>query len=340
MIWIFVAYNLDSSLCGTLFNVSKETLLRRSVLGENAKAKVSSLTGFSMTIVGMVVAVVLPIMIANGGGAHTWTFISGTLGAAGIIFLIIAFILMKEYTDEELIAAGVYTKKAEQKEKINVLTQLKTIFQNKYFIIYMGMYALYALVMGFSNVVGTYYFNTNIGNIEIMSIISLSGLASMPLFLVYPKMIEKLGARKFGMLCMIIGVCGYLLRGAAGANIPLLFIGNLLASFTMTAFSICHPIYLIQCMDFSVLKTGMRIETFYSSFTNALMKIFMGLSSLILGVILAIGKYDGSLEVQPQSAHTAIAFAYNTFPMICAILIFIFFMFFKVADENEKLRAK
>ena len=66
----------------------------------------------------------------------------------------------------------------------------------------------------------------------------------------------------------------------------------------------------------------------------------MGLSSVLLGAILSVGKYDGSLVVQPQSAHTAIAFAYNTFPMICAIFIFIIFMFFKVADENEKMKAE
>lgn len=341
MIWIFVAYNLDSSLFGTLFNVSKETLLRRTVIGEKLRAKVLSMTGFSMSVVGMAVGVLMPTLIAStAGSSYGWTVLAASLGVVGIVLLVIAFVLMREYSDEELQAAGVFGNKDVKKEKVNLKEQLSIILKNKYFRIYMVMYAIYALVMGFSNVTGAYYFDTNLNNLGLLSIVSLSGLITFPLFAVYPKIIEKVGSRKFGMGCMVIGIAGCLLRMAAGTNVVLLLIGNLLAGFMMVAFSVCHPIYLIDCMDYSLLKGGKQVETFYSSFTNALMKIFMGFSSMLLGMILTLGKYDGSLEVQPDSAHAAINFAYNIFPMLCAAAVFVLLYFFRVAEANEKLRSE
>lgn len=60
-------------------------------------------------------------------------------------------------------------------------------------------------------------------------------------------------------------------------------------------------------------------------------------ASFIMGIILQFGGYDGALEVQPQTALTAIQFCYAALPAILGIIGIISIWFYHPTLEKEKV---
>ena len=88
------------------------------------------------------------------------------------------------------------------------------------------------------------------------------------------------------------------------------------------------------------MKTGVKVESIYNSVLNLAMKVGMGISAMALGAVLSAFGYNGAIEVQPDSALSAINFMYNIFPVICAALMFIALHFCKVEEANKKLKEE
>ena len=135
LIWIFITYNLNSSVCGTIYNVCEAKLLKRIIVKAENRVKTLTYAGIFMTILPMAISVVLPILIARvAGDAKQWSILALGLGAVGILLTVIAFALCKEYTKEELIQFGILKEAEEQ--RISLKDMAAGVVKNKYFLFY------------------------------------------------------------------------------------------------------------------------------------------------------------------------------------------------------------
>ncbi len=340
LIWIFITYNLNSAVFGTLMGTSVATLLRRMVIDENARIKTLTMSSLFVNIAAVVVSIALPTLIANTNNSTTgWRNLALAFAAVGCVIDIIAFLCCREYTEEELVALGII-RKNEKQDKPTFKEYIRAIVKNKYLLNYIAQYSLAMLAMGLFNGAGTYYFATNLGDLSLMSAISLVSLASYPLFLVYPKIIEKVGPIMFTRICFLIGAVGNIARAFVGGNMVLLCITTFFCGFLLTGINLTGNEITIQCMDYSYLKNGIRAEAIYSALTGFTYKFWMGVSSAVMGFILAVAHYDGALTTQPASAHFAINFMYNIFPAIAGFILFFTFKTIRVKEENDRLRAE
>ena len=157
LVWIFITYNLNSSVSGTLYNVCEAKLLRRTVVKEENRVRTLTYTGICMSILPMLLSVVLPILIEKAAGdARQWSFLAIGMGSVGIILTLIAFALCKEYTREELVAFGILK---EEKHKITLKEMAVGVVKNKYFLLYLAAYFVNAFSLGISTACGVYYFS-------------------------------------------------------------------------------------------------------------------------------------------------------------------------------------
>ena len=340
LIWIFITYNLNSAVFGTLVGTSVATLLRRMIVDENARIKTLTMSSLLVNIAAVVVSIALPTLIANTNNSPAgWRKLAIIFAVVGCVIDIIAFLCCREYTEEELAALGII-RKDDKQEKPTFKEYIQAITKNKYLLNYVAQYSLAMLAMGLFNGAGTYYFATNLGNLALMSMVSLVSLASYPLFLVYPKIIEKVGPITFTRICFLLGAAGNLARAFVGDNTILLCVTTFFCGFLLTGINLTGNEITIQCMDYSYLKNGIRAEAIYSALTGFTYKFWMGISSAVMGVILGIAHYNGALATQPASAKFAINFMYNLFPAIVGFILFFTFKTIRVIEENERLRAE
>lgn len=338
MIWIFVTYNLTSAVFGTLIGTSIPILLHRTVVNESSRIKTLTMSGLFVNIAAVVVSIALPTLIAKTNNSTVgWRNLAMAFAVVGCAMLTVTFFCCKEYTEEELVELGII-KKDDKKSKVTAKESINAIIKNKYLLIFIAQYSLAMLAMGLFNGAGTYYYASNLGNLALLSIVSMVTLLAYPLFFVYPKIIAKVGPITFTRICFLLGGLGHLGRAFVGNNMVLLCITSFFAGFLLTGSTLTENEILIQCMDYSYLKNGIRAEGIYSALKGFTYKFWMGISSALMGLMLGIAKYDGALETQPTSAGLAINFMYNLFPAAVGIILFFTYKTIRVKEENEKLR--
>ena len=337
LIWIFITYNLNSSVAGTLYNVCEAKLLKRCMVKAENRVKTLTYTGIVMSILPAVISIILPLMIARAAGdAKQWSILALGMGFLGILLTFIAFLLCKEYSKEELVAFGVLK---EEEPKVSLKEMMIGVIKNKYFLLYLVSFLVNAFSMGISNACGVYYFSRNLGDITLMSKTAISGFLVLPLMFFLPKVVQKVGGINFLKGTVVVGSVGCIGRMIVGNNVIGLFVMCMLANFITAGISFYGTELVIQCMEYSSLKYGVKVESVYNSVLNFAQKIGMGISAIALGVVLDGFGYDGSAAIQPDSALAAINFMYNIFPVICAALMFIAFHFCKVEEENKKMKG-
>ncbi|MCD7817729.1 MAG: MFS transporter [Lachnospiraceae bacterium] len=336
--WVFVFYTLDISVFQTLTNIADMPVIRRSIPDETQKSRALGIANIGTILVAMLISVPIPLILERfGSGQSVWIGISVVYGIVGSVLSIVGFLCVREYSDEELVELGVALKG--ETSKVGVKEMLSSIGNNRYFMVYLLLYALTSLVNSIASVSGTYYFSVNIGNLALMSLTSLIGFVLYPLYLVYPKLIEKWGTAKFFQAVCVVGCVGYAIRGLAGANVPGLMAGTLISGFA-AATTLCYTLICMNCMTYGELKTGKSAEGAYAAGQNFVYKVVAGLGSAALGLLLAAGGYDGTLTTQPQSAYFMINFVYNWFPLIAYLLSAVFVRYADPTKEIEKMQKE
>ena len=339
LIWVFITYTLNSCIFMTMYKITFNTLLKRIVVDDKGRTKTSSFAGFFMMLGATAVNAIVPSVIANAADPNAiWTKLAWIMGIISSVLILVGFIVCKEYTDEELNEMGLLKADEVNAPFPKFKEMLKTMVSNKYFLLFLVHYGINMLANGLMQTAGTYFFSVNMGDLSIMTKATLLTLVTYPLYLVYPKVIEKLGGARVMQIGSILGIVGIVMRMLAVNNLWLLYIGTVLLSAGSLASTILQPLFAIKCMDYGYLKTGVRAEGIYSSGMNCVYKIFFGASAALVGYILAFGNYDATLSIQPDSAFWAITFMYNIFPLIGRVIDIVIFGFFKIDKEIEDMK--
>lgn len=340
LVWIFIFFILQKSVFQTMYSICMTPLLKRMVVDENARLKTISFQTIAQMLVGMALGMIMPIIIDKAGSNQMiWIATAVILAVIGAIMSIIAFITCKEYTDEQLIELGVMLKQEGKEKGTTVKGMLKSITGNRYVLFFLLIYGIIALVNAIASVSGTYYYSVNVGNLPIMSVTTMLGFLLYPLFAVYPKMVTKIGIRNFVYIVGGLTILGTAIRMVSGTNTIGILIGSLLAGFG-GAVNYVFPIIMIKCMDYGQMKLGVSTEGAYAAVQGFLYKVVAAIGSALLGFILTLGHYDGALAVQPASAHTAINFVFNIFPIISYALVLVFINFADPTKKIEEMRAE
>lgn len=97
-------------------------------------------------------------------------------------------------------------------------------------------------------------------------------------------------------------------------------LGNVIAGIGRAPHNAGLFALVADVVDYGEWKTNKRIEGVTYSVTSFGMKVGGGVGGAIVGIVLAMGSYDGSVAVQSASAITAIMAIYVYIPIAICIL--------------------
>lgn len=316
--WLFCMYILVFSVFNSFLGACHNPYMIRAFKEKQIVTKIASYGGVVTMLGSAIVSITFPIVMGKlATSAGGWRTIILIYAIPLALIGLLRFIFIKEDTS---IDVGKNAKKVNIKE---VLTMFRT---NKYAWFYAGIVGLYNLTVGMS--VNTFYFKYIVGDVSKISLISMLSILMLPVMFIFPKLMKKLKVSNLIEMGVGIAIVGYFILFIAGANLPLLVLGNVLTS--MATLPICYlgVVVIMELATFNQWKGMPRMEGSTNIISNFATKAFNGIGIGLQGLLLSAFGYlsstDDALLTQPDSALVAIRLLYSLVPM-CIYVIIIFF---------------
>ena len=333
-VFIFIMYTLINSICATFLNGGDAVYLARSVRSEKNRVSVMSFNGGIIMLFSIAFSMLLPQLIAGIGSTKAgWTVMAAAIGIPMAIIGMLRFAFVKEVIHTEPAKTG------ETEQTVPLKTGLSCIMKNKYIWILAGMTFVVQLATNIGSAVSTYYFKYIMGNIGLATLVSMSSMITPLVMIVFPVLTRKFGTVTILKIGAVLGVIGYGIRIIGGTNLVTLTVGSLIGGVAVLPVTMMISIYLIDTMDYGEWKTGTRVEGMLGSVNSFCAKLGSGIASALVGLIMGLAGYDGSLAVQSASANTSIIALFNYVPMILMIVLLLLAIAYKLDKELPQIKA-
>lgn len=334
-IFVFVLYALINSVCSTFLYGGDAVYLARSVRSEKNRVSVMSFNGAVVMILSIAVNFALPPLIDTIDRTRQgWTVLALIFAVPCVFIGMLRFIFIKEVID----ASAIDTDKTEKKQSPNLGDSLRALIKNKYIFILAGMTFIVQIISNLN--VTNYYFKYIFGNLSMASIVYAASLVTPVVLAFFPVLSRKIGTVGILKAGAALGVIGYMIRILGGTNMITLLIGSMLSGIAVVPVSMMINIYLIDCMDYGEWKTGVRVEGLLASVNAFTSKLGSGIASGLVGIIMGLAGYDGSLAVQSAAADAAIKMLFNWIPMMGLVIMMALCFMYKLDKEMPAIKAE
>ena len=331
LLYIFFSYNLAFTVLFTAINLPYATLTslmtqdqyERSVLSIFRMILATTGTLFIKTCT-------LPIVHFFGNDARAWTYTFVVFGLLEIITFMITFLFTRERVN-----GG---ENDENKLPVPVMLGFQALTKNKYWFMATLNLILIFIAQGVNGSAEVYYTKTVLGNGNLISTFSVALQVTqiICMFLIAP-FVKKFGKRNVLVAGAVIMIAGYVVMGLGAETLSILIIGCMLRGVGNSGISACMFALVTDTIEYGEWKTGIRTEGLINSAASFGQKIGNGLSSVILGGILAVGGYVGTATEQTASALTAIKTGYIYLPIVLTVIQIIVLMFYNLDKEYDSI---
>lgn len=331
-VYIFVIYTIIFSAWQTLTSCASAVYMARAIPDENARISAGSIGGMIAMVFATVIGVFLPQWVANAGNDRgEWFKLALALGIPCMILSMVRFFLVKEVADSSV------------KASMNIREGASQLFHNKYIILY-ALALLIANISSNMSQASPYYFQYIVGDISKQTFAALGNVVGPFTLIFFPIIAKKIGLRGVIQLGLVCGIVGRLLPLLNLTSIPLIIIGAILNSVAFMPIFILANNVVINCMDYGEWKYGKRGEGIYACVIGFCSKVGIGLGSALIGAVMAVSGFDGTLEVQSTASNHAIIMLYTVIPTVAFVIAMIFMHFYKLDKElpaiQEELKAR
>ena len=319
--WFFIAYTLLNGVFYTANNIAYSALT--SLITKNSKERVQMgsyrfIFAFSTSL--LIQTITVGFVDWCGGDAAAWRLVAIIYAIVGLVVNTISGLSVKELPEEELNDGE--PKKTE--EKYSLVQAFKLLIKNKYYIMICGTYILqqlYSAMIG----AGLFYMTWVLKNKNLFG--QFAWAVNIPLIIALiftPTLVGKWkGMYKLNLRGYIIAVIGRALVVVAGyiGSIPLMLAFTALAALGQGPWQGDMNAVIASCSEYTYLTQGKRVDGTMYSCTSLGVKIGGGIGTAVVGWLLELSGYKGTMAVQPQSALDMMQFMYLWLPLIFDILI-------------------
>ena len=99
-------------------------------------------------------------------------------------------------------------------------------------------------------------------------------------------------------------------------------------------------VFIIDCIEYGEWKSGKRSEGVISAVPSFSTKIGTALGAAMVGLLMGISGYDGTLDIQSQSANNMIICLGAVVPAVICILTLIVLHFFDLEKKMPQIRRE
>ena len=333
---LFIIYLLTYSVFQTLYTCAQTVYLARAVDSNEDQISLSSACGMISSLVAIVLSVLFPTIIDRAGTSQAhWKTVALAICIPSMVLSMIRIFFIPEIRD---------VKAEAKQENLGVLQSAKLLFTNNYLMFFTLALLLTNIAVTLVSNSQTYYFKYIIGSIPAMTTVSLVAVLGPFTIAFFPALSKKMGMRNLMAAALILGTIGRALPLLHTTSMPLLIIGSLFNAVAYMPIYILCANAIIGCMDYGEYKSGVRGEGIYTCVSGFCSKVGIGLASGILGIVTAVGGYDGTLAVQSASANWSIILSYTALPaalyLIAAIALGKFDLEKKLPEIQEALKER
>lgn len=336
-IWIFLMYVIINAICTTALGGTDAVYMARTFSTDNNRIKAMSINGVVVMLCSIIFNIVAPQFINSAGTSKAgWAKLALYMAVPLALIGILRFVFCKEIETEE-------PDKQERKASgaagnTGFKETVGALLKNRYLFLLIGMMFITNIINNLGPV-ATYYFKYMMGDVGALSIANLTALITPVMLVVFPVISRKIGTTKILQYAMIFGIAGMVIRTVGGTNMATILIGGGISSIAVLPISMMINTYLIDCMDYGEWKTGIRVEGMVSSMTNFAAKVGAGTASGLLGLVMGLAGYDGSLAVQSPTANLAIIGMYNIFPLFLYAIMLVLALMYKMDKIRPQMKA-
>lgn len=331
LIYVFLTYNLVSSVLYTAINVPYSSLNALMTQDPYERSVLSIFRNLLATLGTLIInSYTLTLVNYFGDDASAWTKTFSIFG----VFAVLAFMINFFGTKERVKPIN------EESTQISFKEGIQALFKNKYWMMVTGILMLLFINMALTTGSTVYYAKSILGNNQIAQTInSLMNIAQIvSMFLVAP-FVKRLGKRNSMGIGLIIQSIGTVLIVVLGGSIFGIYASSIVRGIGGAFSGAVMWAMVSDTVDYGEWKTGLRMEGLTNSASSFGYKVGNGLGSALLGVILSLGGYAGQATVQSAQALVSINFVFWVLPIAINMVILLVLFFYKLDGEFEGMVA-
>lgn len=335
LVYIFVTYNLTSTVVYTAINVPYSSLNALMTQDPYERSVLSIFRNLLATAGTLIInTVTLPLVEFFGDNVSAWTKAFCVLGLLAVIAFLFTF-----FGTKKRVKAAAHDENG-QAVDVPFKEGLKALFKNKYWIMMTCMLALFFLMYSVNGGSTVYYAKDILGDRNLVSTINgIFNVVQILAMFFIAMLVKKFGKRNVFSLGLVLDIIGMLMLNFSGGAMPMIVassiirgIGNACGGATMWAM-------VSDTIDYGEWKTGYRTEGLVNSACSFGYKIGNGLGSALLGLILEIGGYVGDAASQTASALASIRISFVWIPVAVYVIGLIIMKFWQLDKEFDQIIA-
>lgn len=330
-IYVFVTYNFAVTVVYTALNLPYGALAAMMTRNQNERSLLNVFR-MSMAPAGnlIVTALTLPFINRMGGDQKAWITVTVIYAVIAMILLLVCFFGCKERVHIAQTAAS---------EKVSTGLSFKSMLINKYWWMVTVLFFAWSLYTTLNGTMLTYYAQYELGNNELMSVITIvEKLPSIIVTIAIAPFIKKFGKRNLSLAGAIVGLIGVGVILIQPRNLTFVLIGAALKGAGIGPIGATVYAMMADAIEYGHWRTGVRAEGLLYSAATVGYKLGGGLMSAVIGFILDGAGFDGTSQVtQSASAHSAISGLYLLLPLVAWGLFAIFLWCYKLDKEYPKV---
>lgn len=328
LIWIFVCYNLVTTVFYTALNVPYSSMhcFLTDDSQERSKLSILRLT-FAFASQMLINAGMFSLVRGLGGGDVNdqagWTRALVVIGAASFLLTLVSF-----FGTRERVSGGT-------RENVTVRASLGSILRNKYLLILLAgtlcTFTAGALYSGSA----AYYAQYVLKDVDATGLITNAVTAAqvVSLMLVVPMLIRRFQkSQLYRVGSAALAVC-YLASCIRPDNLPVLLALNAIKGAAQGATGSMLYAMCADAVDYGEWKTGVSSAGLGTAMLQCLGKFGMALGTAVLGLILDRGGFQASAAVQSAQGQSALVACYTWLPGVFMVGTCLIFAFYRLDKE-------
>lgn len=339
--YFFICYTLLNAVFYTANNIAYASLTALITRNGNERVQLGSMRFIFATATSLLIQTFTVRMVEFfGNGAQGWKTAAIIYAVIGLVVNTISVFSVKELPEKELakenpadeeaakFSADAYPdleladkehRAKDESQKYSLISALKLLLKNKFYIIICGVYIISQLY-GATLSMGIYFMTYILGDAGLLG--TFSAAINIPMIfglLFTPYLVKKCkGMYKLNLVGYIIATLARALVIVAGymQSIPLMLIFTAVAALGMSPMQGDLNALIAACSDYTYKTSGKRIDGTMYSCSSLGVKIGGGIGTALAGWLLAAGGYIANAEIQPESCINMLNFMYLWLPMI------------------------
>lgn len=326
----------------TCVNIPYGTLCGAMTQNIEERAKINTFRSVSaMIAIGVLNIITIPLISKLGNGSDQQGYLLVAI-LYGIIFAL-CHIFCFAKTKEAVTVP--------EKKKIPIKLQIKTVAQNKPYLLALIGQFLFGVTLYGRNADALYYFKYVEGSETLFTtyslVIIIPSIIGAGLFQILFKLTENKG-RTASILAFCTGVSMlslYLFSPVESAVAFYIFSG--LTQFFFAGFNTAIYAIIPDCVEYGEWKTGIRNDGFQYAFISLGNKIGMAIGTSVLAAALSCAGFEANIE-QNEAVLSIMKHSFSTIPgvlwIITAVVLFFYRLnkksYNKIVDEIKERKAE